>query len=121
MSRASMAALVLLGMLVYPVGTLVCRMQCLVAAAQPAGASSPCEHEAGAEPTLQADTRVCDELAPAAAVKQERLEDPRPSPVEGPAAAALSPPRYSSPLGAQLASSPPPKLPFSGTDLPLRV
>jgi hypothetical protein len=120
-TRACTAALVLLGILACPVGTLVCRMQCLISNSQPAQASSPCEqHGVPTAPTLRADTTVCDEGLVVTAVKQERIEDPRPAPVDA-RLAALEPPPYRSPEHRPFASSPPPEPPFSGTNLPLRI
>ena len=121
MPRFCTAALLIIAMAAGPVGTLVCRVECLGAAAVAVHAPGPCAHHGGSpELTLRADATPCDERVGPAAVKPERFEPS--SPALAASVSALWGPRHHAPSTVALAPSRPlTRLAFVGTDLPLRI
>ena len=120
MVRVYTATVALVAMLACPIGTVVCRLQCLTLTSDLV-APRPCEHH-GASPaaTLRAETLACDELDVVLAVKPERVEDPRGAAVQV-HRGAVEPPLGLAEQRGHPVSRPPPEPSFTGTDLPLRI
>jgi hypothetical protein len=120
MPRFCTAALLVIAMAAGPVGTLVCRLQCLGAAAVAVHAPGPCGHGGSPDVTLRADATFCDERVGPAAEKPERFEPSSPAVAES-LSALREPRRHARPTVALAPSRPLPDLVFGGTDLPLRI
>jgi|LNFM01.2.fsa_nt_gb hypothetical protein len=123
MPRFCTAALLVLAALAGPVGTLVCRLQCVGAAVGAAvvavHAPGPC-HGGSPNARLRANATPCDERVGPAAVKPERFEPASPA-VTVALSALREPRRHASPAIVPAPSMPLPHLAFVGTDLPLRI
>jgi hypothetical protein len=121
MPRFCPAALLVVAAVAGPVGTLVCRLQCVGAAVVAVHAPGACGHHGGSpDVTLRADATPCDERVGPAAVKPERFEPS--SPALAASLNALWAPRHHAPSTVALAPSRPlPRWAFVGTDLPLRI
>jgi hypothetical protein len=121
MPRFCTAALLVLAALAGPVGTLVCRLQCVGAAVGAVHTLGPCgQHGGSPDARLRADATPCDERVGPAAVKPERFEPSSPAVAES-LSAPREPRRHASPAIVPAPSKPLPRLAFVGTDLPLRI
>jgi hypothetical protein len=116
-----MSVLLVVGILAGPVGTLVCRLQCVSAAVDEERAAGACgDHGASPAVRLRAGAPPCDEVVGVPAVKQERFDSTCLAAVELPSTL----PRFPSEGDRRRESRPTRpvvELAFTGTDLPLRI